>query len=71
MPADVRINQLTTDVNVTDATAMLTPQILAQITEAVIQRLADKQRVHQAREQDQRLGAACPPIGREYRRSRP
>jgi len=55
MPADVRINRLTTEVNVTDAAAMLTPQVLDRIVQAVIQRLEEKQRNDREMTQEQSL----------------
>lgn len=57
MPADVRINQLTTDVNVTDASAMLTPQILERIVQVVLKRLEEQQRSQRDIGQEQSLGS--------------
>lgn len=57
MPADVRINQLTTDVNVTDASAMLTPQVLERIVQVVLQRLEEQQRSQRDIAQEQSLGS--------------
>lgn len=57
MAADVRVNDVTTDVNVTDASAMLTPQILERIVQAVLMRLKEQQRSEQAMEQERSLGS--------------
>lgn len=57
MPADVRINEVTTDVNVTDASAMLTPQILERIVQAVLRRLDEQRRVEREMAQERSLGA--------------
>ena len=55
--ADVRINELTTDVNVTDASAMLTPQVLERIVQAVMKRMDEQRRREREAAQDRRLGA--------------
>jgi hypothetical protein len=57
MPADVQINQLTTDVNVTDASAMLTPQVLERIVQVVLKRLEEQQRSQHDIAQEQSLGS--------------
>ncbi len=57
MVADVRINQLTTDVNVTDASAMLTPQVLERIVQVVLQRLEEQQRSQRDMAREQSLGS--------------
>jgi hypothetical protein len=57
MPADVRINQLTTDVNVTDASAMLTPQVLERIVQVVLKCLEEQQRSQRDLAQEQSLGS--------------
>ena len=44
MATDVRINQVTNDLNVTDATAMLTPHVLERIVQAAIKRIQEIQR---------------------------
>ncbi|NJN18638.1 MAG: hypothetical protein HC822_21470 [Oscillochloris sp.] len=54
--ADVRINEVSTSVNVTDASAMLTPQVLQRIVEAVLAQLAQKQRDDRLAEQDRKIG---------------
>jgi hypothetical protein len=58
MPVDVRINRVTTDLNVTDASAMLTPQILERITQAVLARLEEQQRSQREADQDRTMGAS-------------
>lgn len=55
--ADVRINEVTTSVNVTDASALLSPQILERIVQAVIQRLEEQRRSEREAEKDRSLGA--------------
>ena len=57
MPADVRINQLTTDVNVTDASTMLTPLVLERIVQVVLKRLEEQQRSQRDMVQEQSLGS--------------
>ena len=57
MAADVRVNDVTTDVDVTDASAMLTPQILERIVQAVLMRLNEQQRSEQAMDQERSLGS--------------
>jgi len=59
MPADVRINQVTTEVTVTDASAMLDPAVLDRIVRAVMARL-------EAREREQRLEAEERRVGRPH-----
>ncbi|MGD2205800.1 MAG: hypothetical protein PVH17_03380 [Anaerolineae bacterium] len=58
MPVDVRINEVTTTVDVTDASAMLTPQILDQITREVLRRLEVEQRAQQETDQERSVGAS-------------
>ncbi len=57
MPVDVRINEVTTDVNVSDASSLLTPEILEQIIQAVFKRLEEKEREEQAQSDDTQLGS--------------
>ena len=57
MAMDVRINDVTTDVNVTDASAMLTPQVLERIVQAVMQRMREHQEGEREAEQDRELGS--------------
>ena len=58
MPMDVRVNDVTTNVNVTDASAMLNPQVLERIVQAVLARLEAKQREERQLEQERSLGAS-------------
>lgn len=58
MSTDVRINQLTTDVNVTDASAMLTPHVLEHIVQVVLKRLEEQQRSQHAMAKEQSLGSS-------------
>lgn len=55
--ADVRIQEVVTDVNVTDASALLTPQMLDRIVRAVLRRLEEQQRQAREVEQERILGA--------------
>ena len=57
MPVDVRINEVATDVNVTDASAMLTPEILERIVQEVLERLEERQEAEQELAQERSLGA--------------
>lgn len=57
MAVDVRINEVTTNVSVTDATAMLSPQVLERIVQAVLARLEAQQRDQRQAEQERSLGA--------------
>lgn len=59
MAADVRINEVTTDVHVTDASAMLTPQVLERIVQAVLRRLDEQRRTEREVAQERRLGSAA------------
>ena len=58
MPVDVRVNDVTTNVNVTDASAMLNPQVLERIVQAVLARLEAKQRDERQSEQERSLGGS-------------
>lgn len=58
MPVDVRINEVTTNVSMTDATAMLSPQVLERIVQAVLARIEAKQRDERQTEEERSLGAA-------------
>ena len=58
MATDVRINSLTTDVTVTDASAMLTPAVLQQIVQAVMTEIDAQQQTRDAMEQERSLGGA-------------
>lgn len=54
--ADVRINEVTTDVTVTDASSLLSPELLDRLTAAVLARLADRQRATAEADREQRIG---------------
>jgi hypothetical protein len=54
---DVRVNQVTTDINVTDSSAMLTPEVMSQIVATVIQQLEERQREQQRMEEEQSFGS--------------
>jgi hypothetical protein len=58
MPVDVRINEVTTSVTATDPSAMLNPQVLERIVQAVLARLEARQRDERQAEQERSLGAA-------------
>jgi hypothetical protein len=52
---DVRINNLTSNIHMQDARAMLTPEVLQQITEAVLLRLRQEAEAEQARRHDEQI----------------
>ncbi len=52
---DVRINELTSNIRLTDARAMLTPEVMREIVDAVTRALAEQERERQARERDTRI----------------
>jgi hypothetical protein len=54
--ADVRINEVSTSVNVTDASALLTPQMLERIVQAVVERLEAQRRDARLADEDRHLG---------------
>ena len=54
--ADVRITEVTTDVTVTDASSLLSPELLERLTGAVLARLADRQRAAAEADREQRIG---------------
>ncbi len=58
MAADVRINDVTTDVNVTDTSALLTPTILERIVQEVLKRLEERRRTEREVEQERSLSSA-------------
>ena len=58
MPADVRINEVTTDINVMDASTILSPQVLERIVQAVLLRLEEQQRSEREEASERNLGAA-------------
>jgi hypothetical protein len=49
---DVRINNLTSNIHLTDARAMLTPEVLQKIVDAVLLRLREAEQERRQREQD-------------------
>jgi hypothetical protein len=56
--ADVRINQVSSEVAVTDAAAFLSPETLERIVIAVIARLETKDRDDSDLERDRTMGAS-------------
>jgi hypothetical protein len=52
---DVRINNVTSNIRMTDARAMLTPEVLAQIAEAVSAYMQREEQQRQEREQDMKI----------------
>ena len=52
MPIDVRVNTVASRVRVTDADALLTPEVLDRIVRAVRQRLEDDEARRREREDD-------------------
>jgi hypothetical protein len=52
---DVRINSVTSNIRMTDARAMLTPEVLKQIVEAVSAYMQQEERQRQEREQDVKI----------------
>jgi hypothetical protein len=52
---DVRINNLESNLHFSDARAMLTPEVLAQIVEAVIVRLHEEAQQTQSRDRDMQI----------------
>ena len=52
---DVRINNLESNMHLTDARAMLTPDVLVQIVEAVIARLREEAQQTQDRDRDMQI----------------
>lgn len=52
MPIDVRVNTVASTVRVTDADALLSPEILDRIVRAVVERLEDERARRREREED-------------------
>jgi hypothetical protein len=52
---DVRINNVTSNIHMTDARAMLTPELIQQIATAVSRHLAAEEQQRQEREQDMKI----------------
>ncbi len=55
VPVDVQVNTVESRVRVTDADALLSPEILQKITAALVQRLEANAQVQAARESDTRV----------------
>lgn len=49
---DVRINEVATDLKVTDAEALLSPRVMARIVAEVKRELAEQDRLHAQRRND-------------------
>ncbi|NLS75688.1 MAG: hypothetical protein GXY76_00370 [Chloroflexi bacterium] len=60
MPLDVRINEVTTQVSVTDDAALLSPRVLERIIQAVLARLEAKQWDERLAQEERGLGSARP-----------
>jgi hypothetical protein len=58
MPIDVRINDVTTEVTVTDANALLTPQVMERIIQAVLRRLKEVHSTEREADRERSLGSA-------------
>jgi hypothetical protein len=58
MAVDVRVNRVTTDVSVTDVSALLTPKALEVIVAATLERLAQERRKQRGPQRDRALGSA-------------
>lgn len=52
---DVQVNNLTSNIHLTDARAMLTPEVLQQIVEAVLARLRQEEQRRREQEQDAKV----------------
>ncbi len=52
---DVRINNVTSNIRSSDAGAMLTPELLKQIVEAVSAHMQQEEQQRQEREQDMKI----------------
>ena len=57
MAVDIRINNVQTDFNVVDASALLTPAVRDQIVREVLRALEQRQREQREREVDTALGS--------------
>ncbi len=53
--ADVRINEIDSQVTITDADSLLTPEIMNRLVTAVSQRLEEKERMSKIADDDRRL----------------
>jgi hypothetical protein len=52
---DVRIEEITSQVHITDARALLTPEVLEQIVEAVLESLRAQQQLNLDRHNDRQI----------------
>lgn len=52
---DVRINNLTSNVHMSDARAMLSPEVMEQIVKAVTAHIKQAEQEQKARQQDMRI----------------
>jgi hypothetical protein len=57
MPIDIRINEIQTDMNVLDPSALLTPQVRDQIVRAVLAALDERMRDLRNQEDERSLGS--------------
>lgn len=55
VPVDIRVNNVESRVRVSDADALLSPEVLDRIAAAVMARLEEKARVEAARDRDRRV----------------
>ncbi|MEV8467468.1 hypothetical protein AB0T83_11825 [Fluviibacterium sp. DFM31] len=55
VPMDIRVNTVESRVRVSDAEALLAPDVLDRIAEAVMERIAEKRRIETARDRDTRV----------------
>ena len=53
--ADVRINQVDTDIRVADIEALMSPQVMEHLVQAVKMRLQQEQTMQKAADDDRRL----------------
>ena len=65
MPLDIRINEIQTDMNVLDPSALLTPQVRDQIVRAVLAALEERMRDRRQQENERSLGSQRDRQGRE------
>lgn len=58
MPPNFLVNEVTTEISVTDAAALLTPQVLEMIVQAVMRRMEEEKRNADNQARERNLGAA-------------
>jgi len=58
MPVDVRVNEVITQISVTDSAALLTPQMLELIVQTVLHRLNELERNADNQARERNIGAA-------------